>query len=245
VRGKMRKLTMALTLSSALTLSLPAFAADIVEEQPYDWSGVYAGVFAGVGHTSSDWDGIDGDIGDIEIPVDESLDDTTFLLGALVGVNFQHDNLVFGLEADIAWFDSDEHERVDGAEGLDITSEIDLLGSLRARLGLAADRTLFYVTGGLAFADAKHTWDDDSGGPGSDLDLPPESVDLDFGWVVGAGIEHAWTDNWLVRLEGFYYDLGSEDGEVSFTGGQLPEVDTFEVDQEIWVGRIGISYKFN
>lgn len=249
-RGQMRKLTMALTLGSALTLSVPAFAADIVEEQPYDWSGVYAGVFAGVGFTSSDWDGIDSDIGGIEVPIDESLDDTVFLLGGLAGINFQHDRWVFGVEADIAWFHSKEHERVDtnldGAEGLDLTSEIDLLGSLRARLGFAADRTLFYVSGGLAFADAKHTWDDDSlGGPGGVLDLPPESLDLDFGWVVGAGIEHAWTDNWLVRLEGLYFDLGSEDGEVSFADGQVTEIDTFEVDQEIWVARIALSYKFN
>ncbi|WP_162914103.1 outer membrane protein [Taklimakanibacter lacteus] len=231
---------MALTLGSALALSMPAFAADIVEEQPYDWSGVYVGIFAGVGHTSSDWDGLDDDILVDPVAIDESLNETTFLLGALAGINFQHDRWVFGLEADIAWFDSKEHERLDGAEGLDITSEIDLLGSLRARAGYAADRTLFYVTGGLAFADAEHTWDDD--GTVAATNLAPESLDLDFGWVVGAGIEHAWTDNWLVRLEGFYFDLGSEDGEAV---AEQIEADTFEVDQEIWVGRIGISYKFN
>jgi outer membrane immunogenic protein len=239
----MRKFTIALTLGSALCLSLPAFAADVIEEQPYDWSGVYAGVFAGVGHTSSDWEGIDGDADEDPVAIDESLNDTVFLLGALAGINFQHDRLVFGLEADITWFDSDEHELLDGAEGVDITSEIDLLGSLRARFGYAADRTLFYVTGGLAFADAEHTWDDRSIGlPGNEfLDQQPKTVDLDFGWVVGAGIEHAWTDNWLVRLEGFYYDLGSEDAVVSTES----ETDTFEVDQEIWLARIGISYKFN
>jgi outer membrane immunogenic protein len=184
---------------------------------------------------------VDDDPGDVgPVSIDESLDDTAFLLGALAGINFQHDQWVFSLEADIAWFDSKEHENLDGAEGLDITSEIDLLGSLRARAGYAADRTLFYVTGGLAFADAEHTWDDH--GVVQVLDLPKKTVDLDFGWVAGVGIEHAWTDNWLVRIEGLYFDLGSEDGEVAFDDD---EVDTFEVDQEIWVGRIGVSYKFN
>jgi hypothetical protein len=48
-----------------------------------------------------------------------------------------------------------------------------------------------------------------------------------------------------VRLEGLYFDLGSEDGDVSFDNGQVSETDTFDVDQEIWVGRIGVSYKFN
>jgi outer membrane immunogenic protein len=237
----MKKLAIALTFGSALTLSMPVMAADIVEEA-YDWSGFYGGVFAGVGYTSSDWDGVDDDVAVGPVSIDESLNDTQFLLGALAGVNFQHDSWVFGLEADIAWFDSKEHENLDGAEGLDITSEIDLLGSVRARAGYAADRTLFYVTGGLAFADAEHTWDDRGRVPGDIFDLPKKSVDLDFGWVVGAGIEHAWTDNWLVRIEGLYFDLGSEDGEVS---NNINETDTFDVDQEIWVGRIAVSYKFN
>lgn len=240
----MRKFAVALAMGTALTLSVPSFAADVVEEQPYDWSGVYAGIFAGVGFSSSDWDGVDDDIDEDPVAVDESLDDTAVLLGALAGINFQHDRWVFGLEADIAWIDSKEEESLDGAEGLDLTSEIDLLGSLRARLGYAADRTLFYVTGGLAFADAEHTWDD--GGEAPVLNLSPETLDLDFGWVVGAGIEHAWTDNWLVRLEGFYFDLGSDDGDAIFDGiDDTDEIDTFKVDQEIWVARIGLSYKFN
>lgn len=240
----MKKLAIALTFGSALTLSMPAMAADIVEEA-YDWSGVYAGVFAGLGYTSSDWDGFDDDIVASPADVDESLNDTAFLLGALAGINFQHDRWVFGVEADIAWFDSKEHERLDGAEGLDITSEIDLLGSVRARAGYAADRTLFYLTGGLAFADAKHTWDD-GGGPGDDpWNGSPKSVDLDFGWVAGAGIEHAWTDNLLVRIEGLYFDLGSKDGKVNAGTEGDPETDTFDVDQEIFVGRIAVSYKLN
>jgi hypothetical protein len=45
-----------------------------------------------------------------------------------------------------------------------------------------------------------------------------------------------------VRIEGLYFDLGSEDGEVS---NNINETDTFDVDQEIWVGRIAVSYKFN
>jgi outer membrane immunogenic protein len=245
----MRKLAVTLTLGTALCLSVPAFAADVVEEQPYDWSGVYAGIFAGVGQTSSDWDGTDNEVtGPVNnFEIDESLDETSFFLGGLLGVNFQHDEWVFGVEGDIGWFHSKERESLDldGTEGLDLTSKIDLLGSVRARAGYAMDRTLVYVTGGLAFADTKHTWDDGGLSPTSLWNGAPESVDLDFGWVAGAGIEHAWTDNWLVRLEGLYYDLGSEDGEVLAGDAGAPETDSFKVDQEIWIARIGLSYKFN
>ncbi len=231
----MRKLALVLTMGSAFSLATPAFAADIVEEA-YDWSGVYGGLFAGVGYTSSDWHGTDDDPAVEPVSVDESLNETILVLGGLAGVNFQRDNIVFGLEGDIAWFDSDKDKHLDGAEGLDIKSEIDLLGSLRGRLGWAADRTLFYVTGGLAFADTQHTWDDDGAN-----DLPAENIHLDFGWVAGAGIEHAWTDNVLVRLEGLYFDLGSDNGRAS----DDLESDKFKVDQEIFVGRIAISYKLN
>lgn len=233
----MRKLTFIATVGTALSVVVPASAADFVEPT-YDWNGVYAGVFAGIGHTSSDWEGTDDDIEADPVDIDETLSETTALLGGLVGVNFQKDKLVFGAEADLAWFDSRQHENLDGAEGLDITSDINLLGSLRARLGYAEDRTLFYVTGGAAFADTKHTWND---GGSEDFNMPSKSVKLNFGWVVGAGIEHAWTDDWLVRLEGFYYDLGSKDRTVSGND----ETDEFEVKQDIWVGRIGISYKLN
>jgi outer membrane immunogenic protein len=229
---------MALMVGSTLALAAPAFAADVIEEQVYDWSGLYAGVFAGVGYTSSDWDGTDDDITFDPVDIDTSLNDTALLLGGLIGVNFQHDNVVFGLEGDIAWFDSDKDKHLDGAEGLDLESQIEWLGSVRGRLGWADDRTLFYVTGGLAFADAEHTWDD---GGSPSFNMPSKSVDLDFGWVAGLGIEHAWTDNILFRIEGFYFDLGSENGKVSGNG----ETDKFDVDQEIWVGRIGVSYKFN
>lgn len=242
----MRKLAATLTLGTALFLGAPAFAADIVEEQAYDWTGVYAGVFAGVGFSSSDWEGIDGDIDVDPVSINESLDDTVLALGALAGINLQRDKTVFGLEADIAWLDSDEHERLDGAEGLDLTSKIDWLGSVRGRLGYASDRTLFYITGGLAFADAEHTWDDSSATPGSSVDLPPKTLKLDFGWVAGAGVEHAWTDDLLVRLEGLYFDLGSEKGKVVRDfGSDFIERDTFKVDQEIFLARIALILKLN
>src|SRR4029079_463463 len=93
----MRRLTMALMVGSTLALAAPAFAADVIEEQVYDWSGLYAGVFAGVGYTSSDWDGTDDDITFDPVDIDTSLNDTALLLGGLIGVNFQPDHMVFAL----------------------------------------------------------------------------------------------------------------------------------------------------
>ncbi len=104
-----------------------AQAADFEAPAAYDWSGVYGGIFAGVGFSSSDWRGTDDDSNADPVAIDEELNDTAAVLGALAGINVQHDRLVFGLEADIAWFGSKEDESLDGAEGLDIVSDVDLL----------------------------------------------------------------------------------------------------------------------
>jgi outer membrane immunogenic protein len=234
----MRKLAAAMIAGTALVASMPAFAADIVEDPAYDWCGVYAGVAAGIGHTSSDWDGVDDDVSFASVDVDESLDDTAFALSGLIGTNLYCDKLVLGVEGDLTWFDSDEEERLDGAEGLDIKSEVNFLGTIRGRAGYAVDRTLFYLTGGVAYADTKHSWDDDGGS----VDMPLKKVHLKWGYVLGAGIEHAWTDDLLVRIEGFYIDLGSKSRDVDTGQG---ERDSFDVGQELLLGRIGLSLKLN
>ena len=62
----------------------------------------------------------------------------------------------------------------------------------------------------------------------------PESVSWGGGSAGG-------TDDLLVRLEGLYFDLGSKKGNVAGGG----ENDSFRVDQDIFVARIGINYRLN
>jgi len=109
------------------------------------------------------------------------------------------------------------------------------LSTLRARAGgLVTDRLMVFGTGGLAFADVKvatkntrsYTLEVDSdthstvgtpGGTPYDSQLygtttqtwSDETDQNRFGYAIGGGMEYALTDNWLIRGEYIYYNLGT------------------------------------
>src|SRR3712207_892484 len=94
-------------------------------------------------------------------------DDGSILGGGQIGYNMQFGMFVAGVEADIQAID---FERINPAlnpnrnrnrvNGRDNDDEVDLFGTVRGRLGLAAfDRALIYATGGLA-------WKSDEGNNG-------------------------------------------------------------------------------
>ena len=71
--------------------------------------------------------------------------------------------------------------------------------------GVAYDLTLFYVTGGVAFAGVKNSAQNAfAGGTISESDTR-------VGWTAGGGIERRIGSNWTVRAEGRYVDLGRSD----------------------------------
>ena len=82
---------------------------------------------------------------------------------------------------------------------------------MRPRIGIAADRNLAYITGGVAFTRVNYTQtyldvpDIADGGtivsPGVGLATASKSL---VGWAAGAGWEHAWTDHATFRFEYIY-----------------------------------------
>jgi outer membrane immunogenic protein len=70
------------------------------------------------------------------------------------------------------------------------------------------DRTLLYVTGGAAFTGVRATSNYIPFGifPGV---LTTDTQNL-VGWTIGAGVEHAVTDNFVVGIEGRYSDYGTQ-----------------------------------
>ena len=75
-----------------------------------------------------------------------------------------------------------------------------IFATVRPRLGVAADRNLFYVTGGAAFTKASYTqtYVDGFAPPGVGSATGSKSL---VGWTAGAGWEYAWTDHWTFRFE--------------------------------------------
>lgn len=222
---------------SILGLSV-AHAADIEAPAAFDWTGPYVGLHLGYGDPS-----FDGIYDSGELPGDP--EDATYvddinadgILGGLQGgYNFQMDNVVLGVEADISF--TDFSGDTDDADGFDVVeADVDLLASLRARLGFAMDRFMIYATGGLAYADGEFKVSD------ADEELQKASFDIDeFGYVVGGGLEWAAGESWSVRVEGLYYGFGDEENIDGATDDA--DEDDFVELKDVLVIRGGVNWLF-
>jgi len=199
----MKKLLLATT--ALVAFAAGAQAADLgVPRSPvaaavvapaFNWTGFYLGAQIGYGwlNGSSTFDN-----GAPTLPVRSN----GVFGGVHAGYNYQINNAVLGLEGDI---------EVSGIRGIrtDVTGATSSgrfddrwQGSLRARAGVAVDRALLYVTGGLAFAQFGL-----SGGPSAG---PLQGYNVTrAGWTVGAGVEYAFAPNWTTRLEYRYANYGT------------------------------------
>ena len=231
--------TIAIVAAASLScLAKPAYAADLpLYKAPpammpaiYSWSGFYLGGQVGYAwgrdhtyetltstgaFTGFQWRyNTDGVVG-----------------GLFAGANYQVGATVFGLEADIeAAGNKGGFYDPPGAGD----TRIKWQGSLRGRLGFAADRALFYATGGLAYADISHTY--------TEVFTPVSETtrDVRVGWTAGVGIDYAVTQNLLARVEYRYTDYSSYTyvsltAFPGLTGRQSPGLHTL---------RLGLGYKF-
>lgn len=66
-------------------------------------------------------------------------------------------------------------------------------GSIRGRLGYAADRALFYLTGGAAFVS------NETSIPLTGISIGGDGVQ--WGWTAGGGVDYAFTNNWFTGIE--------------------------------------------
>jgi outer membrane immunogenic protein len=223
-----------LALTASLGLSLSASAADLgggprgrsIKDAPYippfTWTGLYVGAHVGYGWSDLDWQGIGtgSDTG------------SGGLAGGQIGYNIQAGRLVFGIEADISssWIDGST-----SCAGLDCSHDINWLASVRGRLGTTINdnRTLLYVTGGAAWADADYAVHDPATGT-----LVGSFSDRHAGWVAGAGIEHMLSSNLSMRAEYLYYSFDDVNAPGALAGV------TTGLDSTVQTVRFGLNFKF-
>ena len=183
---------------------------------------------------------------------------TGFIGGGQIGYNWQSGSFVYGLEADASWLDAkaftDWFPTRDNGN-VTSTQSIDWLATVRGRAGLAVDRTLLYITAGVAFAGVKNSIDTTFTCPRCD---PADNFSLIYndtrvGWAVGGGIEHMLTPNWTLRAEALWVDLGQSD-RIKLTtptvvgcGGDCNsggEHFSARFANDLVIARVGINYKF-
>jgi outer membrane immunogenic protein len=156
--------------------------------------------------------------------------------GVHAGYNWQFNAFVVGVEADIELSGARGANEFAGLGGPYYQrSRGNWQGSLRGRLGVAADRALFYVTGGVAVSDYRYAF---GFAPTSSAEFHTYSATR-AGWTLGAGVEYAFTPNWTARAEYRYADFGTvtADDPVANSFGRH-RLTTHTV-------RLGVSYLFS
>lgn len=221
------------------------------------WTGFYGGVHVGAAIGTANF----------ADPFGSSIfgDNVTtpgFLAGGQIGYNWEAPNSpwVFGLEADLGWLDADGTNTCLAYSGLFVSANCraqpNMMGDLTARVGWAYgqfNHSLFYVKGGAAFV---HNQLDITTNGAPLLGLAPLTASSSFtnvGWTVGAGLEHAITPAWSVKLEYDYIGFGGK--TVSTPPGlvqPLPGVNGYDftpagttsVTQNFQEVKLGLNYKF-
>lgn len=215
---------------------LPAAqAADLAKAYPvkapvvvpvFSWTGLYVGVNVGGAWTSST---SSYDLYPFAYLPGASMSPDGWFGGIQAGYNYQFsNNVVLGVEADVQIADiSDTVADTAGGPPNTLTAKSQSFGTIRARLGYAFDRVLPYITGGAAWANSKI----------EATDGPLEDSATAWGWTIGGGVEYALTNNWTVRAEYLYSDLGS----VTYFEGQPWQSTASSTSNLV---RAAVNYKF-
>jgi outer membrane immunogenic protein len=254
----MRKTLLLLAIFSAAIGS--AQAADMplkapVVAPPFTWTGVYLGINAGYGKGTSDGDayctnpaGVVGGTG-CSPGQPANLTPSGAFVGGQLGANYQTGLFVWGVEADIQVSHINDSSTLvtpccfpvfaPPSGYLTRAENLDWFGTVRGRLGLAIwDRTLVYGTGGLMYGEEVVN---------SNLVFPAinyqaTSSGTHTGWVAGGGIEYAFTDRLSAKVEGLYYDIGSE--TIAYTSPTTKFTESANFSYKGALVRLGANLKF-
>jgi outer membrane immunogenic protein len=196
----MLRLACVVLLSTAASVTgFPALAADLAPAMPavapvvptFSWTGFYVGGELGWIRTDPEYTAGAVLLG-APFAVSSASTKDGLSYGVLGGYNYQIGNVVLGVEGDFEGWTVGKI-RYTSITGDFLTAHSKWSGSIRGRLGYAADHALFYVTGGAAFVS-------------NETSIPTTGIsiggdDTRVGWTAGAGIDYAFTNNWFTGLE--------------------------------------------
>lgn len=144
-----------------------------------------------------------------------------------VGFDKQFGRLVVGLVGDIGR--SDIRDSVSAFSitpaNYVFTREIDYVATIRGRVGFAANRTLFYVTGGPGYAGIKRTFTTTNG----TNSFTSRNDDGKFGFAAGGGIEQKVSKHISLGLEYMYNQFDDNDYRVRVGPGTSPVTSPFRI----------------
>ncbi len=212
----------------------------------FTWTGFYFG-----GHVGGAW-GHKTESGnpypfvlDTITPAPASVDVNGWLGGGQIGGNYQIGSLVFGAEADVSGANLNGNSSCASTSLLkgalppaNCKVKVEGVGTIAARLGVAFDRVLVYGKGGAAWASDKYSFTSVT-----PTLLPTfNGSETRWGWMVGAGLEYAFYDNWSAKIE--YNYLGFNTGNFTFTDVTGSFFLNNSIQQQLHVVKAGINYRW-
>jgi outer membrane immunogenic protein len=235
---------------SAYAADLPSRRAPPVAYVPpipiFTWTGFYVGVNAGGAFRANNNNAYNNAIffGGAA-PVlgfnNNSSNNGRFLVGGQAGVNYQVGQFVLGIEGDGDAVLGNNRNSFPGANG---GSSTGFLGTVRGRGGIAFDRFLVYGTGGVAFGSNNSP----NTAVATVAGLPAfftanNGNNTRVGYAVGAGVEYAFLNNWSVKVEYLFTDLGRNNRTFILAGTGAGF--TTAGREQNHIVRAGLNYKFD
>ncbi len=212
------------TGAQAADLGAPrAPVAAAVIAPAFSWTGFYLGAHVGYGWAQARYTDFSGTF------ANGSTTANGVFGGIQGGYNWQFNNIVLGLEADVSAGGLRRTYALTATESY--RASVPFLSSIRARAGFAADRALIYATGGLgivSFQDRIFT-------TATNATLATGSTTR-VGYTLGAGVEYAFTPNWTAKVEYLYYGFGDRRNVLTAND---------RVRTDIHTVKLGINYLFS
>ena len=241
------------TLGLALAIlfaAKPSMAAD-AQPDTYSWTGPYLGFSVGgakgesrVKDTSPP-PGYNNLVGETW-----SFGKNVFTTGAQAGYNLQRGVFLVGGELDLGYLGM-HHSKVAPQSvilfGSDTKAKVktDFYTSVRARLGLAADRVLLFGTGGWIGANSElSVVDGCTVPPCGPLAINAKSDDFLSGWTAGGGLELGFTHHTSFKVEYMYIDLGTEKVKDLGVAAGFTFPGSWNITTRAHLIRLGLNYRF-
>ena len=175
------------------------------------------------------------------------------IVGGQWGYNYQIQQYVLGFETDLDWVGGGKTSTFTALPNGFVTNNatqtagLESLGTVRARLGYAIDRNLFFVTGGLAYGEVKaSTMGTAVSMFGTDTVIGSASG-WRAGYAVGGGYEYAFNNNLTGKIEYLYYNLGTANYSVAAANSFTAAEELFINASQKFDGnvlRVGLNWKY-
>ena len=231
----------------------PAAASDLSVGGPvpapiFDWGGVYVGAHFGAAWDQTNWteDASTSGSGGLVGPgfSDGKVSSSGVLGGGQAGFNYQTNWVVFGMQADVSG------AGISGSTSCfpelapatsSCSTNINAFGTVTMRFGAVYGNSLFYVLGGLAWANERLANPCNMCSPTFGPSTAVYSSIRD-GFTAGLGIEYAFAGGWSAFLQYNYATLNKRD--LSFNS-PAPANFTENIGDNMNVIKAGINYTFH